>query len=309
MSMDLRQLRYVVAVSEAGGFRPAARTLHTAQPPISAAIQQLEIELGAKLFERTKRGVVPTRAGRDLVVRAREILAQIEMARDAMRHSDSRRRLTIRIAVLNGELVGGELTVPIIDALRLRFEGAEIVLRDIGFVEQVEALRSGEVDFAFVRPPIIGPDLAVVPIAQEPRCLVVGRQHPLAQAERLSVDHILDLPTLGLLAPPEWAMMWQLDDLRGGPLLDESIGPIHSVPGAQLALATSNAAITMTKSTIRLSPSPLVRGIAVDGLSPSVFAVAHRRSDTRRITRDAIDVIAAAAAASIHLVPEGELLC
>ncbi|WP_024365728.1 LysR family transcriptional regulator [Arthrobacter sp. TB 26] len=306
--MDLRQLRYVIAVAEEGGFRPAARRLYTAQPPLSMAIRQLENELGVKLFERNTRGVIPTQAGWELVNRAHEILELIDTTREAVREGAGVRRTAVKIAVLSGELVAGELTAPILEALRSRFEGAEIFLHETTFIDQVEALRSGDVDIAFVRPPISHSDLATLPITQEPRCLIVGRQHPLAEAGRLSADEVLRLPMLDLSAPPEWARIWQLDDLRGGSLLDESTGPVRSVSGAQLALTMSNAAITMSKSTTRLSPSTAVRSLNVEGLSPSVFAVAHRRSDTRRLTRDIIDVVAAAAKEHIHLLPEGELL-
>ncbi|MEE9095832.1 LysR family transcriptional regulator [Pseudarthrobacter phenanthrenivorans] len=306
--MDLRQLRYVIAVAEEGGFRPAARRLYTAQPPLSTAVQQLESELGVKLFERSTRGVIPTQAGWAFVDRAREILAQVDSVRDAVRSSVGVQKTILRVAVLNGELAAGELTSPIIQALRNGFEGAEVVLHETTFVDQVEALRTGEVDIAFVRPPISGTEFAVLPIAQEPRCLIVGSQHPLAEAGQLTADEVLRLPMLGLSAPPEWAKTWQLDDLRGGSLLDASTGPVRTVSGAQLALTTSNAAITMSKSTTRLSPSAGVRSLDVDGLSPSVFSVAYRRSDTRRITQKMIDVVAAAARQHIDLLPEGKLL-
>jgi DNA-binding transcriptional LysR family regulator len=306
--MDLRQLQYVVAVAEENGFRPAARRLHTSQPPLSTAIHQLEIELGMKLFERSTRGVIPTQAGWELVHRAREILAKVDTARDAVRGQVGVRKTALRVAILSGEHSAGELTAPILNALRGRFEGAEIVLHETTFFDQVEALRSGEVDIAFVRPPIPLSDLAVVPIAQEPRCLVVGSQHPLAQAENLNADDVLQLPMLRLSAPPDWAKVWQLDDLRGGSLVDESMGPVCTVGGTQLALTMSHAAITMSKSTTRLSPSTAVRSVTVEGLSPSVFAIAHRRSDTRRLTRDAIDVIAATAKAHIDLLEDGEIL-
>jgi DNA-binding transcriptional LysR family regulator len=306
--MDLRQLEYVVAVAEEGGFRPAARRLHTSQPPLSMAIRQLEIELGVKIFERSTRGVILTQSGTEFVHRARDILAQIDGARDAVRGRDDRRKTALRIAVLNGKYSAGELTSPILDALHDRFEGAEIILHETTFIDQVEALRSGEVDLAFIRPPVPLAELAVIPIAQEPRCLVVGSRHPLAEADVLSADEVLNLPMLGLSAPPDWARVWQLDDLRGGALLDQSMGPVRTVAGAQLALTMGRAAITMSQSTTRLAPAPAVHSLAVEGLSPSIFAVAHRRSDTRRLTRDAVAVIATTAAANIHLLPDGELL-
>ncbi|WP_051033713.1 LysR family transcriptional regulator [Rhodococcus sp. JVH1] len=306
--MDLRKLEYVVAVAEEGGFRPAARRLYTAQPPLSAAIRQLEAELRVTLFERSTRGVVPTDAGWELVRRAREILAQVDAARDAMKFGAGVPRTVLKIAVLNGEFVAGELTAPILMDLQAGLENTEVVLHETTFADQVESLRSGEVDIAFVRPPVGASDLALVPIAQEPRCLVVGQQHPLAEAGQVSAEEVLKLRMLGLDAPPEWAREWQLDDLRGSSLLDKSMGHVRTVLGAQLALTTTDAAITMSQSTMRLAPSGVVRGLIVEGLLPSVFAVAQRKSDTRRLVRDAIDVIAASADKHINLLPGGELL-
>lgn len=305
--MDLRKLEYVIAVAEEGGFRPAARRLYTAQPPLSAAIRQLESELRVTLFERSTKGVVPTEAGWELVRRAREILAQVDAARDAVRLGADRRRV-LKVAVLNGELVAGELTAPILMDLRTKLENTEVLLHETTFTDQVESLRRGAVDIAFVRPPIDASDVAVFPIAREPRCLIVGKHHPLAEAGRVDPDEIMSLPMLDLDAPPEWAKMWRLDDLRGASLLDSSIGPVRTVSGAQLALTTTDAAITMSNSTIRLAPSGAVRALTVDGLSPSVFAVAKRSSESRRFIDDAIEVIVASARRHIHLLPSGEAL-
>jgi DNA-binding transcriptional LysR family regulator len=282
--------------------------LYTAQPPLSAAIRQLESELRVTLFERSTKGVVPTEAGWELVHRAREILAQVDAARAAVSPGRSGTRTILKIAVLNGKLVAGELTAPLLADLRKQVENVEIVLHETTFADQVDSLRSGAVDLAFVRPPVDAADLALVPIVQEPRCLVVGKQHPLADADRVGADEILQLPMLDLDAPREWAKLWQLDDLRGRPLLDDSIGHVRTVSGAQLALTITDAAITMSKSTTRLAPSSSVRALTVDGLSPSVFAVAHLRSDTRRLVTEAIDVIAASARRHVHLLPEGEVL-
>lgn len=306
--MDLRQLQFVVAVADEGGFRPAARLLRTAQPPLSTAVRQLEIELGTALFERSTRGVVPTAAGRELVSRARRILLEVSTARDDLRRGDHRQKPVIRVAVLAGDLAAGELTLPLIDALRGRFEGATVELHETTFVDQVDALRAGDVDLAFIRPPVTSSDLAIVPVVEEPRCLVVGHRHPLAEAEYLDASDVLEVPMLRLSAPDEWATMWQLDDMRGRPLVSESVGPVRTVSGAHLALTASNAGITMTASTARCAPSPVTRSIPVRGLSPSVFALAYRRSDTRELTRTAIDAVAAAAAENIELLPDGVVL-
>src|ERR1700756_2061100 len=106
--MDLRHLRYFVAVVEARGFRPASRTLFVAQPALSNALHQLERELGVELLERTPRGIQLTEAGQEFLGHARTLLRQADAAVGAMREC-ARRRPGIRIRVIAGVLAASEL--------------------------------------------------------------------------------------------------------------------------------------------------------------------------------------------------------
>ena len=78
--MEMRQLRYFVAVAEEGNFSAASRSLFVSQPPITRQIQQLEAELGVRLFERTRKGAVLTPAGRAFLDEARQILTRTKLA-------------------------------------------------------------------------------------------------------------------------------------------------------------------------------------------------------------------------------------
>src|SRR5262245_16799804 len=98
--MDLRQLSYLVTVSEERGVRAAARRLHISQPQISRTLRDLELELGVELVHRRSDGVGMTAAGEELVAHAREILQRAAAARAAMRRIGERHSTALRVGVV-----------------------------------------------------------------------------------------------------------------------------------------------------------------------------------------------------------------
>jgi DNA-binding transcriptional LysR family regulator len=304
--MDLRQLHYFVTVVEEGAFRRAARRLHLAQPPLSIAIRQLERELGVTLLERSTRGVVPTSAGQEMVGRARDILAQVEAARFAVAGGRGTPRV-IRVGLLAGPLCAGELTGPIFQTVRQAMPGHTVVTQELSFNDQLAPLLNGEIDVAIVRPPLAHADVGLVPIAEEPRVLVVGSGHELTQVDELSIDDVMDVPMLALNAPDEWAAFWQMNDLRGRALLCADSAPVDSVNATQMALMTTTAATTIAQSTTRLANSPDIHSIRLNGASPTVVSIAYRRGDSRSDVKRFVDAAAGAAAANIHLLPDGRV--
>jgi len=306
--MDLRQLQYLVCVVDEGGFRAAARRLRIAQPPLSTTIRHLERELGVPLLERTPRGATPTHAGEELVVRARAILGQVEDARLVVgRRNLSVAMRTLRVAVLAGPLAAGELTAPVFAAMHDCRPDVDIQIEETTFTDQLSALKDGRVDIALVRPPLFDPSIEFVPIAEEPRCLVVGASNPLAGADEISLEEALCQPMLALAAPAEWSAYWQLDAQRGGPNVYVGAAAVGSVNATQMALMTTHAAITVSESTTRLASSPHITSVRIAGIPPSVTAVAYRRGDTRREIRQYVEAIAAAAERNIHLLPGGKI--
>ncbi len=146
--MELRQLRYLVGVCEAGGVLAASKTLHVAQPALSQSIALLESELGVQLFVRTNRGMNLTDAGRTMLAHARVVLADIERARSAVQHSAHE---------IQGEVVLGfpttvalVATLPILRATRAQFPKVKlkIIESHSGFL--VEWLRAGRLDLSIL---------------------------------------------------------------------------------------------------------------------------------------------------------------
>lgn len=192
--MELRHIRYFVAVAEELNFSRAALKLHTAQPSLSQQIRDLETEIGAPLFTRNKRNVALTEAGRAFLDEARLTLAQAQRAvASARRAADTKARmLTI------GFLPAAEIKIfpSILTALRSRFPTTQIVLKSMTTWEQKEALLQGEIDVGFLRSPVDDSVLASEVVLNERLCAVVPANHPLAQRKEIRLSDLADTPFL-----------------------------------------------------------------------------------------------------------------
>src|ERR1700757_1572130 len=144
--LELRQLRYFVAVAEELNFSRAAERLHMAQPPVSAAIRKLERELGAELLLRTTREVSMTPAGREFLAGTYRVLGELERTLRETRRSTSKEATTARLAFCCGTRIE---TLP---ALGRRFAevfpGLSVVTEQMWNADTGPALRSGEIDAA-----------------------------------------------------------------------------------------------------------------------------------------------------------------
>jgi DNA-binding transcriptional LysR family regulator len=181
--MELRHLRYFVAVAEALNFTRAAAQLGINQPPLSAQIRQLETELGTQLFRRRARGVELTDAGKLLLEEARVILKQVEKATTGVRRRG--RGETGRLILGSS---GGVYFHPLIPSI-IREYGKrypDIVLNSLASNTAllVARLRAGQFDAAFIRPPIDDTEgLSVEPLVDEPAVMVLPVGHPLCRSK------------------------------------------------------------------------------------------------------------------------------
>lgn len=184
LTVNLRHLRYFVAVAEERHFGRAADRLHMAQPPLSQAIRQLEAELGVELLHRTTRRVDLTEAGRAYLARARAILADVDEAAHEARR--------VAAGAVGHLAIGcvGSATYSLLPALSRRLAtelpGVDFAFRgDMLAPDQVEALRSGEIDIALLRPPVADPSLAVTPLRRDRLVVALPADHPLAQRKQI----------------------------------------------------------------------------------------------------------------------------
>jgi DNA-binding transcriptional LysR family regulator len=195
MDLDLRKLRYFVAVAEHLHFRRAAEALHIAQPALSRQVRALERDLGVQLFDRDQRSTTLTTAGRQLLEDAAPLLAAADATRRRVQRSA---RGTHRL------VVGFRAGITVTEATRafsaLRPDVTVDVVR-VEWDDQEELLRSGRVDIAYVRRPIDERGLRLVPLYAEERLAALPASHPLAGRAELSVDDLDDEVHLRYLEP------------------------------------------------------------------------------------------------------------
>jgi DNA-binding transcriptional LysR family regulator len=176
--MELRSLRYFLAVIDEGGFRGAARTLLVTQPPLSREIQRLERELGASLFDRTSRPVALTPFGRAYASEVREVLAHLDRSPEiARRACDPQDRL--RVGFISA--VANDLLPRAVRAFRTAHPDVALVLEEqpSGAV-QLARLREDQLDVALVRESVHEAGLSTTRIMDEPILAVLPADHPLA---------------------------------------------------------------------------------------------------------------------------------
>jgi DNA-binding transcriptional LysR family regulator len=177
--MELRHLRYFVAVAEALHFTRAAARLGIAQPPLSQQIRDLERELGFDLFHRVKRHVVLTDAGTVFLGEARAILAALEAGIARARRVRDGMVGRIRIGFTESASFNPSVT-DAIRAYRAAHPNVEISLTGSHTTELAAALIAETIDIAFVRPPLTGDGLEFRPLGREAMIVALPSMHPLA---------------------------------------------------------------------------------------------------------------------------------
>jgi DNA-binding transcriptional LysR family regulator len=192
--VELRQLRYFVAVAEERHFGRAAKRLRLSQPPLSAQIKGLEEELGVKLFQRSTRQVALTDAGRTFLERAEGILEAIEEAKEAAKGADEGVRGRLEIGFISSATLG--LLPPAIRLFRERFGGVEIELRELTSAQQIDALYAGEIRVGLVRLPLRAPGLRFEPLQEESFVVALPSGHPLEALESVPLEAMVDQPLI-----------------------------------------------------------------------------------------------------------------
>lgn len=183
--MELRHLRYFVAVAELGSISRAAQQLFIAQPPLSLQIKQLEDEVGVPLLLRYPRGVRLSPAGVTFLAEAKDILLRADRAVRLARQADNAAGGVVRIGYV--PTAGHTILPRLIRLLRERRPECDIEVSELTTAQQVQALRCHEIDVGLVRPPIeAGPVVAALNL-RDPFCLAIPSDHPLAGGAELDL--------------------------------------------------------------------------------------------------------------------------
>ena len=262
--LDMRKLRYFVAVAEELNFGRAAQRLHVAQPVLSRQIRAFEEELGGVLlFERNSRGTALTAAGTQLLQDARFMLAESKALRERLFQADSG-TITVSVGVLPGLLATA--------AVRL-FESADPTHRaqvlPVGWDEQVTILTTGEVDVVYAREPFDHRGLGIAPLLDEPRVVLISTADPLAAMPSL---RLADLASRRLLqdpaTAPEWYAVADAEQRRASSRKSAS-----TVEEKLELVAAQKGFAILPRSTTKFYRRPDVRVIPIDDAGPSRVAL------------------------------------
>lgn len=193
--MELRHLRYFVAVAEELHFSRAAERLHIGQPPLSQAIQALEADIGAQLFERSKRWVRLTEAGKLFLADARRILALSEQAADTARRAERGEAGELRMG-FTFSIPFSPLFAAVINRYRQQFPAVSLTLHEMATQPQLDAISQRTMDIGFIRPPAGGEasiatgTFKVTRLLKDRLVLVIPRGHTLATRRKVAIKEL-----------------------------------------------------------------------------------------------------------------------
>lgn len=192
--MDLRQMRYFLALAEERNFGRAAERLHMAQPPLTRQIRALEDELGTPLFIRTPKGVELTEAGQTLLDEVPNLLRLAQRARDRTRLAGQGLSGRLEVGIF------GSGVLDVIPRLLARFHAdrpeVKIELLNLGKAQQLEALRERRISVGFNRLVAPSDDLVVETVLRERLVVALPESHPLCAREELRIADMDDLPLI-----------------------------------------------------------------------------------------------------------------
>jgi LysR family hca operon transcriptional activator len=195
--MELRHLRYFIAVAEEGSLTLAAeKRLHTAQPSLSRQIRDLEYEVGVQLFSRSVRGVELTAAGKAFLDHARLALAQVEAAREAAKRAAQPAKATFALGFLTGQEI--DWLPEAIRILRDELPNIEVTVSSQYSPDLAQALLRGRLDLAFMRPEPQMADLDYKVIVKEPLIFAIPSDHRLASQDAIALQDIVGETFIGI---------------------------------------------------------------------------------------------------------------
>jgi DNA-binding transcriptional LysR family regulator len=176
--MELRHLRYFIAVAEELHFGRAAQVLGISQPPLSQQIQALEQEVGARLFERTNRRVELSEAGRLFLHEARLVLAQVDKAADVARRAQLGELGELKIGFTSSAPFNSSIPQAIF-AFRQAFPAVHLHLQEMSSTQVAESLVDESIQVGLMRPLPLPDSLSMVELMREPLVAVLNADHPL----------------------------------------------------------------------------------------------------------------------------------
>ncbi|MFD8420803.1 LysR family transcriptional regulator [Streptomyces sp. NPDC059466] len=281
-SVELRTLRYFVAVAEELHFGRAATRLHMSQPPLSRAIKQLETEVGAPLFTRSPVGVTLTAVGAVLLDEARALLDHADRVRAVVTAAAG--VATITVGILGDSTDPGATRLAA--AYRRSHPGIDIRIRDTDLTDPTCGLRAGLVDVALTRAPFDETALTVRELRTDPVGVVLRADDPLARRSRLRLADLGERRWFQFPqgTDPIWQSYWNGGVPREGPV----VRVVHECLQAVLWNGTIGLAPLGHDLPAELAVVPLI------DMAPSRVVAVWNEGDTNPLIRSFIEIATAA---------------
>jgi DNA-binding transcriptional LysR family regulator len=298
MNIELRHLRYFVAVAEESSFTAAAHRVHVAQQVLSTQIRQLEDSVGIQLLNRTNKGATLTPAGAAFLASARETLAGLDRGVAAARNAA--RAVSGKLMVGVGSGCENETRTLLLTTFERAFPDVEVSIQPFDMTQPSAGLLDQSSDVALVRPPVAAPAIELQVVRSEPRMFVLPVGHPLTAREELGLADVAGLPfvTADLAAdgcePRAWQDDWLINPRPGGdvPIIGATARTVdawceHVAAGHGIGLCPASA--------VRFHARPGVCFVPSAGLPPAVTCVAWRADDTRPAVQHFVSLAAESA--------------
>jgi len=278
--MELRHLRYFVAVAEEGSLTVAAeRRLHTAQPSLSRQIRDLEYEVGVQLLVRSARGVELTDAGRAFLDHARLALVQVEAAIEAARRAAHPAKPTFALGFLTGQ----EMLPEAMRILRDELPNIEVSVSSQYSPDLAQALLRGKLDLAFMRPEAQMPDLDYTVILKEPLVVAMPSDRRPASQNAVALQDIAGEIFIGMsnTAP---TLQVVIDDYLKRSGMD--LRPVHRVDNLAMAmsLTASTRGVALLPAYAKNFLPWSVTSRPLDGEAPTIdLVIGYNKTNTSPI--------------------------
>ena len=288
--MELRQLKYFIAVAEQLHFGRAAESLHLSQPALSKQIQALEDSLDIQLLERTKHYCRLTMAGQKFLEKAHRILEEVEEGIQVTRQVADGKMGRVRVGFTEATLYS--LAPNIFKTYREHYPQVNLILTSGGTETNVEALRTHRIDVGFVYLPIREPSLSVYPLYEEIYIAALPSFHRLARHKEISLEFLANEPLIFYprsLAPVLYAHFIQCCEQAGFlPKIVQEAEPSQS----SLGLASAGVGITFVLSAMQnLSAKGVVYRPLSGNFLTLKLALAWRGGESSPVVHEFIQVL------------------
>ena len=287
--MELRHLRYFVAVAEELHFGKAATRLFIVQPSLSQQIRQLEDELGVPLLRRTKRSVELTDAGKVFLQEARNVLTQAQKAQRAAQRAYKGEIGRLVIGYISSSTY--DLLPMMLSAYRVRFPDIDVALRELTTQEQIRALEDETIQVGLLRLPISDLTLHIEVMRREPIVCVLPEGHPLALHERIAVSLLVNEPFVlqsRQRGGGYYAQLMNLCLTAGfSPNVIQEVTEMHTI----VSLVAAGMGVSLVPLSIKNIRSQGVVYRELEGSTPiTEMAIAWRRNSHSTIVQNFLEV-------------------